>query len=95
MSEGQEHELTVFKAIDHVHRTMEARKDGPPKDWNRLEADVNHAVSGVQKAFMAQRLFVRRESALMGRKKAHSAPKTETKNYLPKRERLKGHDIPF
>jgi hypothetical protein len=95
MSEGQEHELTVFKAIDKVHRAMDARKDGRPKDWNRLEAVVNHAVGGMQKAFMEQRLFVHRESVLPGRKQGPPKSDTGVRNNPPKRQSGKGHDIRF
>ena len=63
MSEGQEHERAVFRAVDGVHRAMDARERGAFEDWKRLEANVDKAVGEVRAAFREQRQFVAREVA--------------------------------
>lgn len=61
MSEGQEHNTKVFRAIDDLYRHLDAREHGPFKDWKRLEAEVEKAVGRVREAFTAQRRYVERE----------------------------------
>jgi hypothetical protein len=106
MSEGQEHELAVFKAVDDVNKALDAREHAPFGEWKQREAQVDRAIVDVQKAFGEQRRFVEREVAEMKSYEERMAPEyaapdsqltpnAETKKRLPGRQRLKGHDIPF
>jgi hypothetical protein len=61
MSEGQQHEMAVFRAIDGVHKALNARENAPFGDWKRLEANAEKAIEYVRRAFDEQRRFVGRE----------------------------------
>jgi len=61
MSEGQDHERSVFNAIDGMHRALDAREHAPVETWKSAEAKVDEAFRNVRDAFKDQRRFVEHE----------------------------------
>jgi len=86
MSETQDHEANVFRAVDDAYRTLVARERAPFEQWKRLEADADRAIGDVQRAFSKQRNWVEQVMPA-ARHSAQSGP--------AKRRRQKGPDIPF
>jgi hypothetical protein len=63
LSETQENNTKVFRAVDDAYKALHAREHGAFDDWKRLEADVDKAIGRVREAFAGQRKYLEREFA--------------------------------
>jgi hypothetical protein len=61
MSENQDHDIRVFRAVDDAYKALDAREQAPFKDWKRLEADMDKAIGRVREAFTDQRKCLERD----------------------------------